>query len=123
MINKNYNYAIVWASNNKKKYWYIVSKDLLDADYKIFLVNPKEKEILWQKVYPNLKKVPVKIDVAIFILPPKHWEFVITKVKNLWINKVRLQPWAENETIVKYCKDNDIECIHNACIMIQKNKI
>lgn len=122
MIDKNLTYAIVGASNHHKKYGYIVSKDLLDAWYKVFLVNPKEKKILWQKVYQNLKEIPTQINVAIFVLPPKHGEFVITKIKKLWINKVRLQPGAENSIIIQYCKDHDIECIHNSCIMIQKNK-
>jgi len=120
MINKTYNYAIIGASNNQEKYWYIVSKDLIDAGYKVFLVNPKENKILWQKIFSSINEIPQKIDVAIFIVPPKIWESEIVKVQKLWIKKVRLQPWAENDKIIKFCQENNIDCIHNACIMIQK---
>lgn len=46
MIDKNFIYAVVGASNNEEKYGYKVFKDLLDAGYKVLPINPSEKEIL-----------------------------------------------------------------------------
>ncbi len=127
MINKDYTYAVIGASNHTEKYWYKVFKDLKESWYKVFPVNPYEKNtILWQKVFsiiPDIKKnINIDIDVVIFVVPPEVTERIIQKLPKLWINKVRMQPWSESDKAIKFCKKNNIECIHNACIMIQKTK-
>lgn len=121
MINKNFLYTIVGASNNIEKYGYKVFKDLLDAEYKVIPINPNEKEILWIQVYPTLSTIKEKIDVVIFVTPPIVTEKVLKEVKILWITQIRMQPGAQSNAAINFCKDNWIECIHDACIMIQKN--
>lgn len=120
MINKKFLYAVIGASNNTQKYGYKVFKDLLDARYKVIPINPKEKEILGEKVYANISEVKEKIDVVIFITPPIVTEKVLEEVKMSEITQVRMQPWAESDTAINFCKNNWIECIHNSCIMIHK---
>lgn len=120
MINKKLSYAIVGASNNEKKYGYKVFKDLLDTWYKVIPINPSEKEILGKKVYPALSQVKKKIDVVIFVTPPAVTEKVLEEVKELKIKNVWMQPWAQSDTAIEFCKKNNIECIHDACIMIQR---
>lgn len=122
MINKNFLYAVIGASNNTEKYGHKVFKDLLEAEYKVIPINPNEKEILWVQVYPTLSTIKEKIDVVIFVTPPVVTEKVLEEVKLLGITQVRMQPWAESNTAINFCKDNWIACIHDACIMIQKNK-
>jgi predicted CoA-binding protein len=94
---------------------------LLNAGYKVLPINPNEKGILWKKVYPTLSTVTEKIDVVIFVTPPAITEKILEEVKKINITQVRMQPWAESKTAIAFCKKNSIECIHNACIMIQKN--
>lgn len=120
MINKKFLYAVVGASNNKEKYGYKVFKDLLEAGYKVVPINPTEKEILSKKVYPTLSDVKKKINVVIFITPPVVTEKVLEEVKTLGIKNVWLQPGAQSDTAIEFCKKNTIECIHDACIMIQR---
>lgn len=126
MINKNFLYAIVGASNNEEKYGYKVFKDLLNAGYKVVPINTTEKEILGENVYTNLSDVKEKIDVVIFITQPKVTEKVLEEVKTLGIKNVWLQPGAQSDSAIQFCKKNAIECVHDACIMIQRkaeNKI
>jgi uncharacterized protein len=92
MINKDFIYAVVGASNNQEKYGHKVFKDLLDAEYKVVPVNPTEKEILEQEVYPTLSEIPEQIDVVIFVTPPMVTEKVLEEVKKLGIKNVRMQP-------------------------------
>lgn len=122
MINKDFLYAVVGASNNKKKYWYKVFKDLLDAGYKVLPINPTEKEILGEKVYTNLSDVKEKIDGAIFVTQPIVTQKVLKEVKTLGIKNVWLQPGSQSDAAIEFCKKNTIECVHDACIMIQRKK-
>lgn len=120
MINKDFLYVVVGASNNEEKYGYKVFKDLLDAGYKVLPINPNEQEILGEKVYPTLSTVKEQIDVVIFVTPPAVTEKVLEEVKVLGIKNVWIQPWAQSDTAINFCKKNSIDCIHDACIMIQR---
>lgn len=92
MIDKNFLYAVVGASNNEEKYGYKVFKDLLDVGYKVLPINPNEQEILGEKVYPTLSTVKEQIDVVIFVTPPAVTEKVLEEVKVLGIKNVWIQP-------------------------------
>jgi len=120
MIDKKNLYAIVGASNNEEKYGHKVFKDLLSAGYKVVPINPTEQVILGEKVYPTLFDVKQKIDVVIFVTQPSVTEKVLEQVKQLNIKNAWMQPWAQNDGAIDFCKKNNIECIHNACIMIQR---
>ena len=106
MINKNFLYAIVGASNNQEKYGYKVFKDFLDAEYKVIPINPTEQEILGEKVYPTLFSVKEKIDVVIFVTQPSVTEKVLEEVKILGIKNVWLQPGAQSDAAITFCKNN-----------------
>jgi hypothetical protein len=94
---------------------------LIDAKYKVIPINPTEKEILGERVYPTLSESKNKIDVVIFVTQPKTTEKILEEVKILGIKNVWLQPGAQSNTAIEFCKKNTIECIHDACIMIQRN--
>lgn len=124
MINKDLIYAVIWASNNLEKYWYKVFKDLLLWWYKVVPININEKEIMETKSYLNLSdyvsETKNNIDVVIFVVPPAVTEKVLAEVKELDIKNVWMQPWAESDLAIKFCEENWINCVHNACIMIKR---
>lgn len=120
MINKKYRYALVGASNNPEKYGFKVFKNLLEKWYLVFPINPKEKEILGEVVFEDLISLKEKwnIDVVIFITPPPISLKILATVKELEIKKVWFQPWANDEACLEFCKKNNIEATHDACMMI-----
>jgi predicted CoA-binding protein len=117
-ISKQFVYAIVGASNNTEKYGHRVLKDLYSDGYKVIPVNLREKEILGLKAYENLSQIPEKIDVAVLIIPPLAALEVLKDVAELKINKVWLQPGSESAEAIPFCNQNDIEVVHDACIMV-----
>jgi len=62
--------AVVGASRTPGKVGYELLRNLKEF-YKgiIYPVNPKAKEILGLKVYPNLKSIPDEVDVAVIVVP------------------------------------------------------
>ncbi|MCD4705781.1 CoA-binding protein [bacterium] len=119
MLNKNYIYAIIGASNDKQKYGYKVLEDLKNLGFKVVPINLESKEILGLKVYKNILDISFKIDVAIFVVPPSVTEKILQDVKKLKINKAWMQPGSESDKAIQYCRNNNIQCIHNACIIIR----
>lgn len=122
MIAQDYTYAIVGASANTEKYGYKVLKDLNDAGYTVYPINPKGGEILELSVYEKLSDIDQKIDVVIFVVPPVVTAKILLEVKKIGITKVWLQPGSESDEAINYCKHNDIICTHHACIMVMRQE-
>lgn len=120
LVNENNKYAVIGVSKNPEKYGHKVFKDLLGAGWDVYPVNPKESEILGQKVYPKLSNIEKEVDVVIFVVPPQVTLEVLNEVKELGIKNVWLQPGSESNEAIEYCKSNEINCIHDACIMIER---
>ena len=120
LINKTFKYAVVGVSQNPEKYGHKVFKDLITAGYTAYPINPKETEILGHQVFAKLSEIPEKIDVAIFVVPPSVTIEVLKEIKELDIKNVWLQPGSESSEAIQFCENNKIECIHDACIMIER---
>ena len=121
LINKDYTYAVIGASNSPDKYGYKVLKDLKEKGFNVVPINPKEKKILGLNVYANVNQVQQSIDVAIFIVPPNITERILEEIEQKGIRKIWMQPGSESEKAIKYCKEHNIECAHDVCIMINTN--
>lgn len=118
---KKYTYAIIGASQDYNKYGYKVLFDLLDNGYVAFPVNPKGGFIDDVQVFSSLKEVPKKIDIAVFVVPPLLTEKILKEVHKLGIDKAWLQPGSASQDAIDFCKQHNIDCMHDVCVMIQKN--
>ncbi len=122
MISKSFTYALVGASNAPEKFGNKIFLDLTEAGYTVIPINPKETEIAWVKAYPNLSSIKSQIDVVIFVIPPQITLEVLKDVKKLYIKNVWMQPGSESEEAIAFCAEHGIECVHNACMMIERRK-
>ncbi|MEN8240851.1 MAG: acetate--CoA ligase alpha subunit [Chloroflexota bacterium] len=65
--------AVIGASENPAKLGHAVLHNLVEEGYaavgKVFPINPKSKEILGHKAYPNVNDVPDEIDLAVIVIP------------------------------------------------------
>jgi predicted CoA-binding protein len=121
-LDKRNVFAVVGASRDPKKYGYQVYKDLKGAGYKVYPVNPNAQEILGDKCYPSLEKLPVKPDVVNVVVPPKVTEHLVETCKKLGITKVWMQPGSESEKAIKFCEENGINVIYGVCVMVERAK-
>jgi len=114
--------AVVGASRNPEKYGHRVYRDLKEAGYKVYPVNPNVDEVLGDKCYPSLESLPVKPDVVNIVVPPKVTEEIVRSCKKLDITKVWMQPGAESEEAIKFCSENGIDTVYGVCIMVERRK-
>jgi hypothetical protein len=87
-LNKKNIFAVVGASRDPRKYGYQVYKDLRNAGYKVYPVNPNAEEILGDKCYSSLENLPTKPDVVDIVVPPEVAEETVKICKRLGITKV-----------------------------------
>ncbi|MCP8310829.1 MAG: CoA-binding protein [Candidatus Methylarchaceae archaeon HK01M] len=122
-LNKRNVIAVVGASRDPKKYGHQVYRDLKEAGYKVYPVNPNADEILGDKCYPDLESLPTKPNVVDIVVPPKVTEEIVKTCKELGITKVWMQPGSESEGAINFCKENAIDCIHGLCIMVGRRRL
>lgn len=119
-LNKRNIFAVVGASGNPKKYGYQVYKDLKEAGYKAYPVNPNADKILGDRCYSDIKNLPTKPDVVDLVVPPEVTEEMVKTCKTFGVTKVWMQPGSESEKAIKFCHDNNIDVVHGVCIMIER---
>jgi len=119
-LNERNIFAVVGASRESEKYGYKVYKDLKEAGYKVYPINPNTDKILGDKCYPNLGDLPTKPDVVNVVVPPKITEEIVKTCKRLGITRVWMQPGSESETAIKFCHENGIEVVYGVCVMIER---
>jgi predicted CoA-binding protein len=113
-------FAVAGASRNPEKYGHQVYRDLRNAGYRVYCVNPNADEVLGNKCYPSLEALPVKPDVVDVVVPPKITEQLVKTCKKLGITKVWMQPGSESETAIKFCEENSIDVVHGVCVMVER---
>jgi predicted CoA-binding protein len=119
-LNKKNIFSVVGASRDPRKYGYQVYKDLKEAGYEVYPINPNAEKVLGDKCYPNLGDLPIKPDVVDVVVPPKVTEEIVKACKRLGITKIWMQPGSESETAIKFCDENDMDVVHGVCVMVER---
>ena len=113
-------FAVVGASRDPEKYGHQVYRDLLNAGYRVYCVNPNADEVLWNKCFPNLEVLPIKPDVVDVVVPPIITERIVKICKKLGITKVWMQPGSESEAAIRFCEENSVDVVHGVCVMVER---
>jgi predicted CoA-binding protein len=113
-------FAVVGVSKNPSKYGHQVYKDLKEAGYVVYPVNPTIDEVLGDRCYHSLSELPEMPDVVDTVVPPAVTEKVVTECKELGIARVWMQPGSESEQALNFCTRNDIKVVHDVCVMVKR---
>lgn len=112
--------AIVGASNNPARASYFVATYLLSSTaYDVYLVNPRESEILGQPVYATLSDLPVVPDIVDVFrrhddLPGVAQEAIEAGAQTLWL---QLGSW--NEDAAAIAEGAGLSVVMDRCIKIE----
>jgi predicted CoA-binding protein len=122
ILNYN-NIAVVGISDNPERPSYDVASFLEEHGYNIIPVNPTLTEWKGKKCYPDLKSIPVKVDVVdIFrrpeAVPPVVDEAIEIKAKAVW-----MQLGIVNEEAAAKARAAGIEVVMDKCMKIEYNRL
>jgi len=113
-------FAVVGVSKNPAKYGHQVYKDLKEAGYVVYAVNPNIDAVLGDRCYHTLSELPEKPDVVDTVVPPAVTEKVVEECKELGITRVWMQPGSESELAIRFCSRNGIKVVHDVCVMVKR---
>ncbi|MBI4337318.1 MAG: CoA-binding protein [Chloroflexi bacterium] len=108
--------AVVGANSNPKLDVYQVAQHMQRHGYRIIPVNPYENEVLGEKAYPDLKSVPVKVDIVdIFRRPdavlPHVQEAIAVGARVVW-----MQLGVVNQEAAELARRGGLEVVMDRCI-------
>jgi predicted CoA-binding protein len=115
-------FAVVGVSRNPDKYGHQVYKDLKEAGYVVYAVNPNINEVLGDRCYHSLSDLPEKPDVVDTVVPPTVTEKTVEECKELGIERVWMQPGSESEHAIRFCEENGINVVHDVCVMVKRRE-
>jgi predicted CoA-binding protein len=113
-------WAVVGASQDPSKFGNRVFRSLRNAGYAVYPVNPRGGELDGAKVYPTLADLPESPEVIDLVVPPLVSEQIVKEAHQLGLSRVWMQPGAESETAIAYCRDHGIQVVYQACAMVHK---
>lgn len=113
-------WAIVGVSTNPEKYGYRIFQSLRAAGYRAYGVNPNTQAVEGERVYPSLADLPERPEVVDVVVPPAVTEEIVRECDRLGLRRVWLQPGAESEAAIRFCREHGIAVVHHACAMVHK---
>jgi uncharacterized protein len=115
-------FAVVGSFRNESKYAYKIFRDLISQGYEVFPVNPGKSEVEGRKCYKSISDIPVTVDVVNVVTPPVVTEAILKECLERGIKRVWLQPGAQSQKAIDFCRENNIEVIHDVCVMLEALK-
>ncbi len=126
--------AIIGASSEKGKVGNSIARNILSFGYrgKVFLVNPKRKNILGQKCYSDISEIKEKIDLAIIVIPAKLVNEIIEKsadkIKNFIIisagfSEIGKEGRKREKELKKIVEKNNLKILGPNCLGFIDTKI
>ena len=114
--------AIVGLSTDPQRASWFVGSYLKSAGYTVIPVNPKAKEILGEKCYPDLASIPVPVDLVDVFRPAAEClavaqQAVAIKAKALW-----LQLRLINLEAAEFAAKNGLTVILDRCVKMEHGR-
>lgn len=112
-------HAVVGASQDRTKYGNKVLRAYVQANRRVFPVNPSAVEVEGLTAYPNLEGLPERVHGISIITPPAVTESVIQQSGKLGIQHVWMQPGAESESAIQLAKQLGMNIIAaGPCLLV-----
>lgn len=108
--------AIIGASNKPERASNGIMKFLMKNGYNCIPVNPKEKEILGQKVYKNITELPVKPDIVDIFRKSEDAPLIVKEAISKGTKLIWLQEGIYSTDAKKIAEDANIPIIMDKCI-------
>lgn len=121
ILDRTQSIAIVGASSNPARASNFVATYLLSssADYDVYLVNPRESEILGQPVYASLAELPVVPDMVDVFRRSEDLPEVAEETINIGAKTFWAQLGLFNAEAARMCLDAGVEVVMDRCTKIE----
>ena len=123
ILKNNKTIAIVGLSADEEKDSYRVAKYMKQHGYKIIPVNPKYKNILGERSYPDLKSVPEKIDIVDIFRRPDAIPYIVDESLKIHAKVIWMQLGLCSNASAEKARAAGLKVVMNKCIKVEHAKM
>jgi len=110
--------AMVGVSRNPKKFGYAAFKELKEKGMKIIPVNPEADQILGEKCFQNVGKLPADVKSILIMTKKDKTATVVREAKEKGIKQIWIQQSSDSKEALDELKGSDISYITGQCILM-----
>jgi uncharacterized protein len=110
--------AVVGVSQSKQKMGHNIFKGLKENGYKAYPVHPSAGTIEGDKIYPNLKALPEKVESIVIATSPKNVDGIIDEAIAVGVKNIWFQQGPNFSAAVKKAQDAGIATVSKKCILM-----
>jgi uncharacterized protein len=114
--------AMVGLSSDSQRPSYFVASYLKYEGYRIIPVNPNAKEILGEKVYPDVRSIPDTIDVVNVFRRPNECDDIVKQAIEKRARAVWFQLRIVNEEAAKAAMDAGLAVVMDKCVKMEHGR-
>lgn len=96
---------------------------LVSHGYRVIPVNPNETEVLGEKAYPDLKSVPVPIDVVQIFRKPEFVPDIVRDAIAIGAKVVWMQDGSGNPFAAGEAEEAGLDVVVNDCMLRQYRRL
>ncbi len=122
LLNTSRNIAIVGLSDKKERASNFVGSYLLSEGYNVIPVNPLKQEILGQRCYPDLKSIPVPVDLVDIFRRPDECVNIVKEAIEIKAKAVWMQLGIVNRDAAQLALDNGLMVVMDRCIKMEHGR-
>ncbi len=115
--------AVVGLSADPERASHRVARYLQDQGYNIVPVNPREKEILGERSYPDLCSVPEEIDVVDIFRQPRTVPRVVAQAIYVSAKAVWMQEGIVHEAAAARARRAGMAVVMDRCMMKEHKRM
>jgi len=110
-------WAVVGASNDRRKYGNRIYRTLRSTGYTVYAINDHEPQVEGDAAYARLADLPQIPTVVDMVIPPQNALPVVEEAASLGVKALWFQPGAENPQAIRWAREQGIDVIED-CILI-----
>ena len=115
--------AVVGISADEEKASYRVARYLKEHGYRIIPVNPREKEVLGERCYPDLCSVPEQIEIVDVFRRSRFVPRVVAEAMYAGAKAVWMQEGIVHEAAARRAREAGMEVVMDRCMMKEHKKL
>jgi len=123
ILSKYKTVAVAGLSSNPERPSHRVARYLKEQGYRIIPVNPREKEVLGEKAYPDLCAVAEPIEVVDIFRKPKAVPRVVAQAMYVEAKAVWMQEGIVHQTAAARARRAGIAVVMDHCMMEEHRRI
>ncbi len=108
--------AMVGLSANAERPSNIAGRYLKEHGYRVIPVNPREKEILGEKSYPDLVSIPEPVDVVDIFRSSEEVPAIVREAIKIGAKTVWMQEGIVNEVAATQAEEAGLKVVMDKCM-------